>query len=263
MKRFLHDPSESAGDLYSPVVVSPISIASRASSIRIINNAQALNDKLENDKYTKYVSEFYRQGLDVCRDDWNFMDIVTVLYAVAEMGQPENYLEIGVRRGRSVCAVAAASPRTDIYAFDLWQVNYANSDNPGPDFVRSELRKFGYSGDIQFFDGDSHITIPHFLKKNPDLNFDLITVDGDHTIDGAWDDLRNVVPRLRIGGVIVFDDTCNPYCPGLDRIWQDLLLADGGLKGYSFNELGTGVSFAVRMKKDIFNDVRKNQFWRF
>ena len=207
------------------------------------------------------MADFYRKGLDICGDDWGFMDLVTVLYAVAEMGQPQNYLEIGVRRGRSTCAIAAASPATDIYAFDMWQQEYAGNENPGPALVRAELAKFGYRGRIAFVDGDSHATVPEFFRANPDLSFDCINVDGDHSLDGAWDDLRNVVPHLRVGGVIVFDDTFNPYCPGLDKVWDDLLRADTGIAGFSYAGLGTGVSFGIRMREGPFADVRKRKFW--
>lgn len=247
MKRFLLDPSTAAGDRYSPVVVTPTTIARRASSARVLRAARDLSRRLATDSYTRYVGDFYEKGLNAAGDDWAFMDIVSLLYAIGEMGRPENYLEIGVRRGRSACALAVASPDTDIFAFDIWQRGYAQSENPGPDLVREELARFGHRGRVAFHDGDSHETVPQFFREHPDLTFDVITVDGDHSVDGARDDLKNVAPRLRVGGVLVFDDTANPYCPGLDRVWNDLLATDRGLRGFSYNELGTGVSFALRM----------------
>ncbi len=243
------------------MLITPETLARRAASERVVQRALRLTEKLNSDLYTDYVTEFYRRGLALSGAEWGFMDIVTVLYSVAELGQPENYLEIGVRRGRSVCAVAAASPHTNIYAFDIWQKDYANNENPGPTLVREELSKFNHTGTIDFIDGDSHQTVPRFFKTHPDLSFDCITVDGDHSIEGAWEDLRNVVTRLRVGGVIVFDDTCNPYCPGLSELWTDLLRADAGLNGYSYNSLGTGVSFAIRMRESKFNDVRAKKRW--
>ncbi len=250
------DPSKAAGELYSPVVITPETLARRASSERNLIEVIKLTEKLDSDLYADYVAEFYRRGVAVGGDDWGFMDIVTVLYAIAELGQPENYMEIGVRRGRSACAIAAASPGTNIYAFDMWTEDYANNENPGPALVRKELAKFNHTGTIDFIDGDSHETVPRFLKSHPSICFDCITVDGDHSVEGAWDDLRNVVPRLRVGGVIVFDDTNNPYCPGLSEVWSDLLRADAGLRSYSYNDLGTGVSFAIRMRESEFNDLR-------
>jgi len=247
MKKFLLDPSQAAGDKYSPVVISPQSIARRASSAQTLRAVSDLCAELRNDPYTNYVAEFYRRGLAAAGDDWFFMDIVSVLFAVSSMGQPENYLEIGVRRGRSACAVAKASPGVDIFAFDMWQQNYASNENPGPELVRAELARFGHRGAITFVEGDSHKTIPMFMAENPDLTFDLITVDGDHSIEGAIDDLNNVAPRLRVGGVLVFDDTGNPYCHGLTEVWKDFLTRHKDFSGYTFGELGTGLSFAIRL----------------
>jgi len=261
MKRFLVDPTAAAGDRYSPVVISPEAIARRASSARVLTAARDLARKLTTDPYTGYVADFYERGLSVAGDDWQFMDIISLLIAVGEMGQPENYLEIGVRRGRSTCALASASPATDIFAFDMWQENYASNENPGPALVADELRGVGHSGQLTFVEGDSHQTVPAFLISNSKLTFDVITVDGDHTPEGAWDDLRNVLPRLRVGGVIVFDDTGNPYCPGLSEVWRDALRADPGLRAFTFDGLGTGVSFAVRFFAGRFKDIR-SPWWR-
>ena len=103
--------------------------------------------------------------------------------------------------------------------------------------------------------------MPGLLQADPSLKFDLITVDGDHSVSGAWDDLKNVTPRLRVGGVLVFDDIANRYCPGLDAVWQDLLRADSGLAGYSYSDLGAGIAFAVRVREASFCNSRKWKMW--
>ena len=262
MKRFLLDPTKAAGDKYSPVVVTPSALARVASSAQTLRKAMEISARLESDSYTSYVTEFYRRGLEMAGENWQFMDIVSVLYAAAAMGQPENYLEIGVRRGRTACAVVAGCPSVDIYAFDKWQEGYANNENPGPALVKAELAKCGHAGAVTFVDGDSHKTIPEFMATNRDLTFDLITVDGDHSIAGAMDDLRHVAPRLRVGGVLVFDDTANPYCPGLMRVWEKFLDSVPDLAGYSYNEAGTGISFAIRLgtpRRSLGTDSRQSK----
>jgi predicted O-methyltransferase YrrM len=262
MKRFLLDPTKAAGDKYSPVVITPSALARMASSAETLRKAMEISARLASDPYTSYVTEFYRRGLEIAGESWHFMDIVSVLYAAAAMGQPQNYLEIGVRRGRSACAVVAGCPPVDIYAFDMWQEDYANSENPGPALVKAELARFGHTGTVTFVDGDSHKTVPEFMATNADLTFDLITVDGDHSIGGAMDDLRNVILRLRVGGVLVFDDTANPYCAGLMRVWETFLDSVPDLAGYSYNEAGTGISFAIRLgipRRSLGADSRKSK----
>jgi predicted O-methyltransferase YrrM len=251
MERFRFKRPEVLGDIRSEVFVRPETLLRHAAAPATLHKVAGICERLSEDDFTSTMIEAYRKGLDVFGESWEYVDLTSMLHSVAELGQPENYLEIGVRRGRSTCMVASASPSTNIFAFDLWQENYAANDNPGPEFVRAELQRMGHRGRVEFVSGDSHKTIPEFLAKHPDLSFDLITVDGDHSIEGAWDDLANVVARLRVGGVIVFDDIDNPYCPGLDGVWDRFMKANPELSGLvAANPLGLGVAFAIRMWPD-------------
>jgi predicted O-methyltransferase YrrM len=260
MQNFLFDRADVLGDIRSPVCIGPETIVRHAVSTATLEKVIGVCGKLSSDNFTETMTEAYRLGLSRFGDAWAYADITSLLYAVAELGQPENYLEIGVRRGRSSCMVGAASPQTTIYGFDLWQENYANNENPGPEFVRGELKRVGHAGRAEFISGDSHKTMPVFLSSNPNLTFDLITVDGDHSIEGAWDDLCNVVPRLRVGGVIAFDDIDNPYCPGLMSVWERFMKTFPGLKGQVVtNPLGLGVAFAIRMSKTDIAGINKSK----
>jgi predicted O-methyltransferase YrrM len=142
--------------------------------------------------------------------------------------------------------VAAAAPSCAIIGFDLWVQEYASMPNPGPDFVKDELRRIGHTGEIELISGDSHETVPKFLASNPNAFFDLVTVDGDHSRHGAGQDLAHVLPRLRIGGVIVFDDIAHPAHPYLLNVWQKLVQSDSRFGTWQFTELGYGVALAVR-----------------
>jgi hypothetical protein len=159
---------------------------------------------------------------------------------------PKRYLEIGVRRGRSVAAVVSANPECALVMFDMWVAGYAGMENPGPDFVRQELKHIGHCGDMKFIDGDSHVTVPLYLARNPDESFDLITVDGDHTPEGAVQDLCDVLPRLKIGGAIIFDDVCHPIHPELGKVWHDVVASDPRYSAFTYSDCGYGVGFAIR-----------------
>ena len=248
MNNFLFERESVLGSLRSSVFVAPSTLAHRAATRETLEKVIAVCGVLANDDFTKTMTDAYRLGLEKFGESWGYVDITSLLYAVAELGKPKNYLEIGVRRGRSACMVAAASVETAIYGFDMWQKDYANNGNPGANFVEAELAKVGHKGQRHFVDGDSHKTVPEFFRRNPDINFDLITVDGDHSLSGAWDDLTTVVARLNVGGVIVFDDIDNPYCPGLLDVWKRFLATFPQLSGQTIpNPLGLGVSFAIRL----------------
>jgi predicted O-methyltransferase YrrM len=208
----------------------------------------AFHDLLATDDYVRYVDAYYREAVRRFGERWFYLDIVNTLYAAADLLQPRRYLEIGVRRGRSVATVARACPSVDIVAFDMWMQDYAGMENPGPDHVRRELARMGHRGQVVFVDGDSHQTVPAHFAAHPEAMFDLITVDGDHSLEGALADLRTVVPRLAVGGVLVFDDIAHPQHPYLLDVWLQLMQENPQLGHYAFAESGFGVAFAIRTR---------------
>lgn len=233
---------------YGPVILTPPTLAGIATSRQTWDEILSFHGELASDDYVRYVDAFYRESRTRFGADWHYLDIVNVLYAASRTLKPRTYLEIGVRRGRSACAVSRGCPSTVIVAFDMWQQNYAGMENPGPTFVQNELKKQGHTGEIYFVNGNSHETIPAFFRDNPLLTFDLITVDGDHSEDGALDDLKNTIPRLSVGGVLVFDDICHPAHPYLLDVWHRAMAAFPNLTHYEYTDAGYGVAFAIRTR---------------
>ena len=178
----------------------------------------------------------------------------TVSWLVRQL-QPETYLEVGVRRGWSACMAAHRNPNLSIWAFDMWIHGYSGSENPGPGFVLSELGRVGFLGEVEFVSGNSHETLPAFLGNgNGEITadaklsnlakvrpayFDMIVIDGDHSILGAYQDIWDLISYCEVGGVLVFDDI-NPDATyseirtelgddpqgwrGLDRVWQEAMV---------------------------------------
>ena len=213
---------------------------------RRVKQAQALLKRLTPDDYSRFLASYYAAGLKAHGRAWGYADIVTVLLGLADALKPSNYLEIGVRRGRSVCAVASRAPDCALALFDMWMPGYAGMDNPGPALVKGELARVGHRGPVEFIDGDSHETVPAYFAARPEAAFDIITVDGDHTDEGAAQDLADILPRLKIGGAVVFDDVCHPAHPGLRDVWNDMVAHDRRFSAWTYDQVGFGVGFAIR-----------------
>jgi predicted O-methyltransferase YrrM len=237
-----------AGDApwYPPVMAGADTVAALHRAGDFVAEGLALMERLTPDAYTGYLGRFIRDGRARFGEAWVYADIVTVLLCLARTLRPRTYLEIGVRRGRSACAVAREAPYCAMFLFDLWQVGYAGMDNPGPEFVRGELARIGHRGPATFVDGDSHATLPRFFRDNPAAAFDLVTVDGDHSERGAAQDMCDVLPRLAVGGAVVFDDIAHPAHPELNRVWEELVVGDPRFSAWSFRDAGYGVGFAIR-----------------
>ena len=113
-------------------------------------------------------------------------DINTALLALAAGLRPQSYLEIGVRRGRSLAMVASVCPACDIVACDMFIEGYGGMDNPGPELVRSELAPCRLHRRARVRDRRlAQGAAAHSSGQHPDRFFDLITVDGDHTRSGC------------------------------------------------------------------------------
>lgn len=235
-----------AGQWYHPMVGGALTLSRFTGGGAVVRDAAAILDRLTADDYADFVRDFYRTGLERYGDDWQYADINTALLGLASVLQPATYLEIGVRRGRSLAMVASRVPDCRVVACDLFIENYAGMDNPGPDFVRSELARVGFTGTIDFVVGDSATVLPAFLGEHDDLFFDLITVDGDHSERGARLDLQTVIPRLKVGGALVFDDISNHSHPELLGVWEDVVASDPRFSCHTFTDVGFGVAIGVR-----------------
>jgi predicted O-methyltransferase YrrM len=234
------------GNWYSPVLLGASTIGEKATHTDVLHQVIEVIDRLEPDDYVRYLRAYYKAGIGRFGDAWRYADIVTVLMAAAQLARPMRYLEIGVRRGRSMAMVAATCPECDIVGFDLWQTDYAGMPNPGPDLVIAEMKKLGYRGRLELISGNSHETLPRYLRQHPNIYFDLVTVDGDHSEKGAMLDLLAVISRLKIGGILVFDDICHPTLPYLYSVWQRAISRYKKFATWVFSELGYGVALAVR-----------------
>ena len=202
--------------------------------------------RLSADRWHTFVAELLASKLAM---DAPFWELCCALNLVALECRPSTYLEIGVRKGKSMAQVATQVPDCHIVGFDAWISPYADVETPGPDYVAAEMHRLGHRGKLELISGSSHDTVPQFLDANPSLYFDLITVDGDHSETGAMNDLRNVTPRLAPGGTLIFDDLTNPNCP-LGAVWERYKEEYGSILVFQENladHQGTGI--AIRASK--------------
>lgn len=211
-----------------------------------ITDSLEILKNLPKDEYVNFLIKYYSKGISSYGKNWRYADIVTVLNGITKNITINSYLEIGVRTGRSMATVVKNTNACEIVGFDLWVKDYAGMKNPGPEDVKELMDRFGHNGNIELISGDSSKTVPNYFNAHPDKYFDLITVDGDHRIRGAKKDLKNIMPRLKIGGFLVFDDISSPHHPYLSGLWNSLVKSNPQFETYEFDSVGLGVAVAVR-----------------
>ena len=245
--RLASAPDPPAGiDFYGAAVIGSATIGELACDPAMLRETLDLVGRVADDDYVAHVRGFVDTARRAAGDAWRYADITTVLAAATRLLRPASYLEIGVRRGRSAAVVGAGAPACSIVAVDMWNEGYAGMDNPGPAHLRDVLARAGHRGEIRVISGDSHVELPRLFATEPGLTFDLITVDGDHSTRGARRDLEDVLPRLRIGGALVFDDVSHPAHPELARVWERTVASERRYATWAYDDVGYGVAVAVR-----------------
>jgi predicted O-methyltransferase YrrM len=159
---------------------------------------------------------------------------------------PKNILEIGSRSGLSLSQLLSGCKDFDkrVVCFDLWDDGLSN-----PELILKYLSHLNIVVPIEFYQGDSRITVPEFKKNNKD-KFDYILVDGGHSDETASVDLENVVDLVAKGGVIVFDDisaTIESDGFNIKPTWERFKKKH--LKDFKWHEdmAGKGTAWAIKL----------------
>lgn len=244
--QYLKDTPTTGGDEPLDIFCPPtaLTLAEAAMSDEAVSRVIEVLGRLAPSKDHDSGQAYYAYSRNKYGKYWKHADLPRMLWAAATLLKPKTYLEIGVWRGRSAAIVGSIAPGCAIYGFDMWISEYHGSPTSDPDFVRQELTRIGHQGPVALITGDSKKTVPEFLSEHPELFFDIITIDGDKSIVGCGTDFANTLPRLKVGGVVIFDDI--PTVPSLDRLWDDLIRRDHRFVSWDFNDAGFGVAVGLR-----------------
>lgn len=239
-------------------VLAPINLDTvirRAASAETKEKLLHTLTKLASEPYLDAVIQSYQTGLKRFGRDWQYVDLISVIHAYASLMQPTWYMEIGVRRGRSLAAAYTACPSLKSVGFDLWLADYAGASNEGELFVRREVAQATDDADMEFITGNSRETVPDYLNRPacPD-GFDMITVDGDHRVEGARIDLENTLPKIAPGGILLFDDIIHPDLPHLAGVWRNAIANFPQYTVYTNTTDGTGLAVAMNPTSPTLRD---------
>jgi hypothetical protein len=121
-----------------------------------------------------------------------------------------NYLEIGCASGGACRFLFEHVGMERIYILD---------DGGHPRFSEQESNLSFVKGVIRHI-GDSHSDeARRFLANRISGTLDVAFIDGDHSYEGVWADLRLTMAFSRPGTVVVFHDTV--ACDGVERGWLE------------------------------------------
>lgn len=130
------------------------------------------------------------------------VELPALMLAFAQT-RAQRFLEIGTYQGATAAAMKLAFPDAEIWTIDLPDPRKSRFNAQPKDKVGLAYRELGLSERIEqvWMDAAKLATPPPRWPR-----FDLIFVDGDHSEDACYRDLRNSVGSLNAGGVIVAHD---------------------------------------------------------
>lgn len=129
---------------------------------------------------------------------------------VPEQDRPINYLEIGVHQGENIIDISKSyckHPESKIYGIDPWIDYDEYSEYKGKlgiiyNLFVEAMNKENLWDKIVVHRDFSHNVVPTF---NDDF-FDIAFIDGNHETEFVYKDGVMVLPKMKSGGTIIFDD---------------------------------------------------------
>lgn len=141
---------------------------------------------------------------------------------LSEEDRPINYLEIGVFKGENIIDMAKSYCKhsdSKMYCIDPW-IDY-NEYPEYKDKIESIYDEFVKNMNnanlwdkIKVYRDFSNNIVPTF----PDDFFDIAFIDGNHETEFVYKDGEMVLPKVKSGGTIIFDDYDWPHTrKGIDK----------------------------------------------
>ncbi|MBT3960917.1 class I SAM-dependent methyltransferase [Candidatus Woesearchaeota archaeon] len=163
----------------------------------------------------------------------------------------KSILEIGTWNGENskkmIQAAQSVNNSKDVvyYGFDLWDdmdkdtFDYEVAKWP-PSHREVEEKLNSTSATIHLYKGNTLQTLPNFIKDNPDIDIDLIFMDGGHSFETSQSDWDNISKIVKENTIVLIDDYlvypdgteppwgCSETVDNIDRsIWNVNMLPHG------------------------------------
>lgn len=167
-----------------------------------------------------------------CPDRYASQDVYGMagLAVAAAATRPRKILEIGTFRGATALLLASNAPEATVYTLDL-PIDASDAQLPmtpiDREIVSAGRTQMVYEGTpeaeriVQLW-GDSAT----FDFDRVGDGIDLAFIDGAHSYEYVRNDTQKILPRMRPGGVIIWDDYWDPF-PGVVRYLNEI--GDRGL----------------------------------
>lgn len=128
--------------------------------------------------------------------------------------------EIGFNAGHSSMLLLLGRDKTTL-DFTIFDIGYHPYTNPCLHYIKSQFQHINF----EYIEGDSTLTMPNWIESNQSCleQYDVVHVDGGHTEHCISNDMKNADLILKIGGIVIIDDTNLGHING----YVDLYVSNG------------------------------------
>ncbi len=125
----------------------------------------------------------------------------------------QEIMEIGFNAGHSLLLFLLNAPTATYTIFDICHHGYVK---PCFEYLKTAFP----DAKLTLIAGDSTITVPNYIKENPNALFDLIHVDGGHAEQIALSDMAGAIQLCAPNGIIILDDTQDPVLASVGHKYE-------------------------------------------
>ena len=131
--------------------------------------------------------------------------------------------EIGFNAGHSTLLMLLGREKTPL-EFTIFDIGHHAYTRPSLNYIQSKFKNVQF----EYIEGDSTKKMPIWIDDHKDLvgTYDVVHVDGGHTLDCIVNDIKNADILVRVGGILIIDDTYMNYIN--DQV--NLYIAKGSYK---------------------------------
>jgi predicted O-methyltransferase YrrM len=158
--------------------------------------------------------------------------------------------EIGVNAGYSIFLARMSNNNLEIFRNDI-TVSYQENCVPLAVNVLNEL----FDNSVTFIRGDCLTEVPRFVQENPSIEIDFVHIDGCK--ETYRQDFFNLMPVLKLGAYVIFDDT---NIPTVQNIVNELLTMGYVERIPEFPQMDPAIPFRNEVlrymgNKNIFSNI--------
>lgn len=168
---------------------------------------------LKDDKY----QELKQKITSYLKDSWCSSEKISLIMDLVLLEKPKSCVEIGVFSGSSLLPVAATLKylkQGKVYAIDAWSndesIRHLSADDPNKKWWKNLKMNDVYKSFTAMANDFKINSVCKIIKNSSKIavdeikTIDFLHIDGNYSEQGSYEDVKLYLPKVKIGGYVLF-----------------------------------------------------------